>query len=45
MNENEDAIQEIIDNLKRIPERVESKIFIDEISDALITKLKKKISL
>ena len=44
-NENEDAIDEIINNLNRIPKKIESRIMIDEISEALINKLRKKISL
>jgi len=44
-NENEDAIDEIINNLNRIPKKIESKIFIDEMAEALMNKLRKKISI
>lgn len=43
--ENEDAIDEILRALDKIPEEITSKILVDDIAEALIDKLRKKISL
>jgi hypothetical protein len=40
-----DVIQEIIDNLDRIPKEIDTKIFVKEISKQLAQEIGKKISL
>ena len=41
--ENEKAIERIIENLNSIPKKIESKIFINEIEERLMEKLRRKI--
>ena len=39
------GVDDLLDDLKRIPEEIDSKILIDDIADALLDKLRRKISI
>ena len=45
MKKERTGVDDLLDELKRIPEEVESKILIDDMAEALIDKLRRKISL
>ena len=45
MKEERNGIDDLIDDLDRIPKEIESSLIIEDIADALLEKLRRKISI